>query len=714
MSGRLRGLVERIKTAPLLAYPLLLGGVIVVVLCWRPIVAGDTDPWYHLTGGRYILQHGALPVESFFSFLTPPRAFVDYYWLFQVLAYSLHRWTGYEGLIVFRALMFAITFGLIVRFLLARWRPDTVAWLVGISACYALILLSRSLIRPHLFTYLFIVLFLVLIERAPRRVAWLPAFAILWANFHGIAYPVMLVICGAYCAEYLLRRFSGTGYDPAEERAYFVPLVISMLAIFVTPHGVELLGIPFRPLGFLSRSVGELLPFTFSDFFSIQIVNLTPSLQMTFSLLLLAGCLAVMQGLATRSLRLSHAILVVAAGALISQGRRFGWESALLMLPVLAAHPVPLPPVSGALKWGKVLVGGLLMIMPLMHLRAYVVRRPAYPVSLARLPEGPIRFLEHVHARGKILNHPNKGGYLQWRLYPRYQIFMDMQGMFFSDEDLLLAFDMFRDKHIFQRLLAQHDPAFLMVPLSFSEFGGLIKQFPEYVLVFFDDWEALYVNQRQYPGIARDYALADLDPFQLITTRLDLLTGQEPWLAHLARLWAIHPDGRLVNTVAAVLSNNEQRYDQALQFTERNIQAFPELSEGYRLKADALRQLGAHDLALVAYRRALARDQSRKTYQGMAQSYMARGQYRHAYAAFKKAHDVFSAHVTLEELYELGRSALLAGKRREAESILWYTYKYRIPADQTDWLKTFKNELNQLGIDTDQPLQEARRTNRRE
>ena len=39
-----------------------------------PITAFDTDLWYHLHGGRYIVEHGALPTDSsFISFITPPR-----------------------------------------------------------------------------------------------------------------------------------------------------------------------------------------------------------------------------------------------------------------------------------------------------------------------------------------------------------------------------------------------------------------------------------------------------------------------------------------------------------------------------------------------------------------------------------------------------------------------------------------------------------------
>jgi hypothetical protein len=59
-----------------------------------PITATDTDLWYHLNGGRYFCETGSVARTSFFSFIEPQRAWVDYYWLFQVLAYQIFSLSG--------------------------------------------------------------------------------------------------------------------------------------------------------------------------------------------------------------------------------------------------------------------------------------------------------------------------------------------------------------------------------------------------------------------------------------------------------------------------------------------------------------------------------------------------------------------------------------------------------------------------------------------
>jgi len=136
-----------------------------------PVYALDTDLWYHLNAGRYILSSFTIPQDSYFSFVTPARPFIDYYWLFQVIAFKLYTFGGYYALIALRVSIYvAITF-LILHFLVKGQTPSKLlAFFVGLGVCYALILITRCiLIRPHIFTYLFMVLFLLILEDHPKK-----------------------------------------------------------------------------------------------------------------------------------------------------------------------------------------------------------------------------------------------------------------------------------------------------------------------------------------------------------------------------------------------------------------------------------------------------------------------------------------------------------------------------------------------------------------
>ncbi|MBI3320339.1 MAG: hypothetical protein HYZ89_07135 [Candidatus Omnitrophica bacterium] len=203
-------LLVGILRRPIQVYLLLLYGLSCFYLIGWPVIAGDTDLWYHLNGGRYLFEHHAIAHESFFSFVSPPRVWVNYYWLFQVVVYLLYSWGGYLGLVVFRSAMYLATVWLVFLYLSrGQERQASSAWWVFIAVLCGLLLIPRSLlIRPHLFTYGFIVAFLYLLEYRPRSLMLLPALAVLWCNFHGITYPVMWWILMAYGAERLLLNFA--------------------------------------------------------------------------------------------------------------------------------------------------------------------------------------------------------------------------------------------------------------------------------------------------------------------------------------------------------------------------------------------------------------------------------------------------------------------------------------------------------------------------
>src|SRR4030043_2087180 len=97
-----------------------------------PIVGYDTDLWYHLSGGRYFWENGTIAKDAFFSYITPPKSWYNYYWLFQVIVYKVFQWTGYYGLIVLRCFLFALT-ALFICFFFVKRYDTRKALLIGLS-----------------------------------------------------------------------------------------------------------------------------------------------------------------------------------------------------------------------------------------------------------------------------------------------------------------------------------------------------------------------------------------------------------------------------------------------------------------------------------------------------------------------------------------------------------------------------------------------------
>ena len=248
--GRPLKLLKHPRALPLLAglYLLILTAMLVRFFLTEPIVALDTDLWYHLTGGSQILAHRVIPHDSFFSFLTPAREWVDYYWLFQVVVASVHAAFGNYGLVILRGCLSAGILIMVMAFLARNFRERRdVLTLVVLSSIYMAVLLGRLMnLRPHLFTYLLLVIMLWVLEWAPRRALWLVPLTMVWVNLHGIVYPLILTVIGAYAAEHAVRAWQQRRIS-REAWTCWAALALSALAVLCTPHGTKLLGCRFAP-----------------------------------------------------------------------------------------------------------------------------------------------------------------------------------------------------------------------------------------------------------------------------------------------------------------------------------------------------------------------------------------------------------------------------------------------------------------------------------
>lgn len=691
-----------------LVYLFGLAGLTSLILFLWPIHRIDTDLWFHLSHGRYLFEHGRIPREAFFSFLSPARTGVVYAWMFQAVLYQLYLWWGYYGALALRAALFLGTALLVIGFLLqgATSRSPRVylSILCGVVLC---VLEPRFfIVRPHMVTYLCLIVFLSIIELRQRWMWLLPPLAVVWCNSHGIAYPILLLICLSYSAEYLYGRLVGAAHTLTEERGYFFPLVLSMAAVYLTPHGMLLLIEPFKPLGYVSRYVNEFTPLRLTDLSSLNVSSLAPTYMTLFTVLLALTAASALPALLARRLRLSHLLLCVGAGLLLLRGVRFTYEAALLVLPLLKANP---PATPGAFAKAVprsvyLVVMGLLMAAPVVASGRSLGRRPRYPFSSMGLPQGVAQFLKRVDVGGNVLSYPDSAGYLQWMIYPRYRIYMDLESNLFTAEDFYIGLNAFQDGMVLKEVLREYDPSFISVPIQRAGFRELIQPFPDYVPVFFDDAEVLYANKRRHPDIAQHYALR-VDPFKLFTQPIEtLLLGEEkPQLISQARdLLEIYPEGGSINHLVAAFYNAEGAYDRALPYARTLIAYYPEWYRGYQVLGDALDGLGFYDRALAAYRNALTRADGRTNTAGilkqMGRMYVEQRRYTRAYRAFTAAIDVFSPATSLEDLYRLGSTALLAGRTKEAGAILTFLYRYKIDAHDTAFAAQIRQNLDQLGI----------------
>ncbi len=411
----LAGTTHRLAVA---GFVLFLVALLIGVATWSSM-GRDNDLWTHLSAGRYIVSNVEVPSHSFASFLEPPRGWVDYAWLFQLVAYGFHQAFGMFGLVLLRGIAFALTLVTLLALLNPRrgksfdFNPLT----LGLLVFYALALLPRfTTPRPHLFTLLGIVVCLYLLESRPRRMWLLPLVTLVWMNGHGIAYPLMFVVIGCYLAETVLERLRGSAWSRAE-RSQLIWGAVAMATFVATPVLTRVIPVPFRSLDVISDFILELRPV---DFFSLLQWSVGPEGIGTTTAMnvIRASVVAAVLLLAfRRRLRVAHGLLVLGAVLLLFRGARFEYMALLLPLPALGAAIAewgPSPRARATVSVAACLVAllGAYSLLPFFTLQDEEV----VPYATHGAPRGVAAFLEREGRGGRILNRPDIGGYLNWRL----------------------------------------------------------------------------------------------------------------------------------------------------------------------------------------------------------------------------------------------------------------------------------------------------------
>jgi hypothetical protein len=206
-----------------------------------------TDLWGHLSFGRWIVEHRALPQSDPFRSYVASESFLNVPWLSQVLGYLWYCALGPEGLVFAHALLLAATAGCLM--LAVRGRDVSTAWAAAAGgASYVLGLPIVGTLRPQVFGMLGFALTLWAIARLPVRrhpLVWAPLVFVLWANLHG-SFPAGLLALACFAVGWSwqrwrqLSRWATFWRDPSVRRAWLA-LLLCAAACCLNPVGFRLL-----------------------------------------------------------------------------------------------------------------------------------------------------------------------------------------------------------------------------------------------------------------------------------------------------------------------------------------------------------------------------------------------------------------------------------------------------------------------------------------
>ncbi|MGL3212872.1 hypothetical protein [Bradyrhizobium sp. BR 1433] len=210
-------------------------GVYALLLIVGDRLLADSDTYWQIAVGRWILDHRALPSVDIYSFTKAGEPWVSSSWLAQVLfakAYDLAGWTGPA---VLAAACGAATFALLTA-ILGRALPAIHASLIALAAL--VLTCGHLLARPHVLALPIMMVWanglMVVSERREAPSFWLLPLIALWANLHG-GFLFGLVLAGAFALDALWNAAPAQRLPLALRWAAFG--LGALAACSVTPYG---------------------------------------------------------------------------------------------------------------------------------------------------------------------------------------------------------------------------------------------------------------------------------------------------------------------------------------------------------------------------------------------------------------------------------------------------------------------------------------------
>lgn len=384
----------------------------------------DTDIWWHLAAGRHIFHERALLSHDVFSFTASGLPLGHSMWLFDLTAFLVSAVAGPGGLVIGKALLIASAFGLIFQRSLARGANRYVA--IGIVFWAMLAGRPAFSTGPALFDYLFLAVLLLWLRdyssSRSRAIYAAPLLLLAWAALGRAAWagPAVLAIAVAGDAvTRLCRRFSaGREWRPLPPRA-----LLSLLGLFILCAGVVWLSGVFYGSGL---SGDGYFPSPGYD------AALSPIKHPAYGLMLLAAAAALFVNITVMTP--ADSLMLLFWGLLSFRSAGNVPLFALCAAPILASQvsdaaalipPAVLSLLRRARRWIDIA-----LCIALAAFIVFCARRPDFGLSVRPmlLPEGAAGFIEKNRPEGKMFNDAAWGGYLAWRLYPSYRVFIDDLG----------------------------------------------------------------------------------------------------------------------------------------------------------------------------------------------------------------------------------------------------------------------------------------------
>ncbi len=391
----------------------------------------NQDIGRHLKSGEIIWESGSVYKTNLFSFTEPDQSFINHHWLGEVIFYLTDRAVGLEGLIILKTILLVLV--VLVLFLSTRGTAGIGHFLLT-AAFAAPLFLTRTDIRPEIFSYLCLSIFLFVCFRAKYvrtsdifNQKWLyalPFVQILWTNTH-----IYFALGPMIMLFFLIDRYF---LDRANFKKYLLTFLAVSAATLINPNFINGALAPLTILNNYGYSVLENQNIFFLKDYGLHIRDIV-FFQFSLVVLIVTAIFAIKKsGIKKLSLELMlAAVFSILAFKMIRNFGLYGFAF-VPIVSIFLSYPqksVERHVVSFNHKWGYLGIIGVLvwLIFNVPNNGVYDALASNKRFGLI-VPEGAAKAVEFVkenNIKGPVFNNFDVGSFLIWKLYPEQKVFVD-------------------------------------------------------------------------------------------------------------------------------------------------------------------------------------------------------------------------------------------------------------------------------------------------
>jgi hypothetical protein len=461
------------------------------ILFFRPITAINEDLGRHLLLGKIIVQTNTVPPTNLLSFTFPQAPFINSHWLSEVVFYLIQKSVGFEGLLIFTTTLSLLTLFLIFHFLAKRFSLAALILPFYLAVC---ILIERTDIRPEMFSFFFLVLFVTSLyryrERYTKWIFLLIPLQMLWTNMH-IYFFTGIVVLFLFFADHLFLKKSKRSIQTLG-----MTLIGASIATLFNPYGIYGALFPIT----VQQNYGFPVIENQSFFYLFAIIN-DPTLLYFLITCLLFVVLFIFARKKTTPVDLLLFLFFAAFTFVVYRNVPLFVYAILIPLTAMLSYTstVFLTRLKKRIwKTDYKLITTYLLVMFIVSMVGHVGKTLQYrPVGLGldAYHQNAVDFLLQKQLPTPLYNNFDIGGYLSYRIYPQ-KVFMDNRPEAYPKE--------FAKKTYF----ATYNPDF------FAEFE---KQFDFQTLIL-SHWDRTMTKNKQLISLLNDknFTLVYLDDTTLI------------------------------------------------------------------------------------------------------------------------------------------------------------------------------------------------------